>query len=305
MRSIQEVGKEVLQGNPKPFYVFIGPEYGIKTRYIQLLCKHYGTSYECYDKVSDVLDMMSVKHLIPLDPKVYVVRYDESFLSTLSQNTEHRIKSSNIIGTIVCIYEQDKHAQKVAKYLPNYTVSIDFVSPQFLKKYLHLDFPGLADKLVDIAIECSHDYGQARLICEAMKSVNASELLSMPQSSIRRLFGVSDVGTESELKSAIACRNFKSCENITDSMIDVSNVYYTILQTLLDLEKIKVSKYSDSPLRKYSKLWTMSDIFNLFEITYEELKLSRSLSFDIRDSLTKLFCLLCFKQIPNSEVIHR
>ena len=111
MRSIQEVGKEVLEGNPKSFYIFAGPEYGIKVRYIQLLCKHYNSNYECYDKVSDVLDMMSVKHLVPLQPKVYVVRYDESFLSTLSPNTEHKIKSYNIIGTLICIYEQQKHVQ--------------------------------------------------------------------------------------------------------------------------------------------------------------------------------------------------
>lgn len=304
MRSIQEVGKEVLEGNPKSFYIFAGPEYGIKVRYIQLLCKHYNSNYECYDKVSDVLDMMSVKHLVPLQPKVYVVRYDESFLSTLSQNTEHKIKSYNIIGTLVCIYEQEKHVQKVSKYLPNYTVSIDCVSPQFVKKYLHLDFPGLADELVDIAIECSHDYGQARLICQAMKSVDASELLKLSEASIRELFGNHNVGTEFQLKMSIACRNFKYCENIINNMPDVSKAYYTILQTMIDLEKIKTSKYSDSPIRKYSKLWTMSDIYNMYQITYEELKQSRSLSFDIRDSLTKLFCLLCFKSIPSKEAVY-
>ena len=42
MRNIQDVGTEILQNTPKKFYIFVGEEYGIKMKYIEILSKHFG-----------------------------------------------------------------------------------------------------------------------------------------------------------------------------------------------------------------------------------------------------------------------
>ena len=77
---------------------------------------------------------------------------------------------------------------------------------------------------------------------------------------------------------------------------------YTLLSTLLELEKIKCSKYSDSPLREYAEFWSLSDIYNMFCHTYEELKKTRSYSnADYKDHLIYLFGLLQYSAIPSLE----
>ena len=43
MRTIQEVGTEILTGTPAKMYVMIGQEYGIKMKYIKILANHYNT----------------------------------------------------------------------------------------------------------------------------------------------------------------------------------------------------------------------------------------------------------------------
>ena len=100
MRTINEVGMEILSGNPKGFYVFLGPEYGIKCKYIDSLKQHYGDLKE-YPSVNSLLKMFNTRRLIPLSPCVYVVRYDEDFLSSLSEKTKSTIHKTNFIGTVV------------------------------------------------------------------------------------------------------------------------------------------------------------------------------------------------------------
>ena len=106
MLTIQEVGTEIMQGNPRNFYVMTGSEYGIKRMYIQYLINHY-KNYKEADSVESVLTTMSTKHFVPLQPTVYVVRYDDAFITSLNDKTSARIQSIKIIGTIVCLYESD------------------------------------------------------------------------------------------------------------------------------------------------------------------------------------------------------
>ena len=103
MATIQEVGLQILQGTPGQFYVFCGTEYGVKLRYIDILTKHYNGNCVNASSVNEVLNLMRKKRLIPLDPTVYVVRYDDEFLSSLSDKTGDEIAHTNIAGTLVCI----------------------------------------------------------------------------------------------------------------------------------------------------------------------------------------------------------
>lgn len=304
MRSIQDVGMEIFKRSPKKFYVFCGSEYGIKLKYLENLKDFYDGHYESYDSVQDVLDLMKVKRIIPLVPSLYVVRYDDSFISSLSDKSASKIESCNIVGTIVCLYENPKYLSKLDKYLGNYTVSIDMVSPQFVKKYLHTDFAGVADKVVDIAVECGSNYYQSKMICAALKSLDASEILNSDITSIYKLFGHESKSTEAMLKECIASRNFKHCMKVLGEYDNYDTIYYTILQTLIDIDKCMSSKYAQSDIQKYVKKWKPEDVYNMFDITYSELKRSRSMSTDIKMSIIYLMSILVFSPIPRKEQLY-
>ena len=108
MLSIQDVGLSVFSDTPKNFYIFGGAEYGIKDKYIDILVSKVGAKIE-YDSVTDVIGLMSKNHIIPLQPQVYVVRYDKNFLSWLNKDNATRLMSLKIVGTLVLIYEDTKY----------------------------------------------------------------------------------------------------------------------------------------------------------------------------------------------------
>ena len=303
MRTIQEVGTEILTGNPANMYVMIGQEYGIKMKYIKILANHYKTEIQSYSKVSDVLNLMKTKHLIPLQPSVYVVRYDEEFVSTLKEGIQRQIHSINIIGTLVCIYDAPKHSSKLEKYLPDYTVSIDAVSPRFMVKYLHQDFPGLADNLIEAAVELSTDYGEAQNMCSCMIKVKPEKLCTIPKSELSKLFGHQSISTESEIRKGIAARNFRYLMSVFDKYEGtVDDAIYTIMSTMVELDKIQDNKYTDSEIRQYLSKWKREDIYYMFVHAYNELKRVRSGAvLDGKDSLIYLCSLVQFSQIPSPE----
>ena len=300
MRTINEVGMEILSGNPKGFYVFLGPEYGIKCKYIDSLKQHYGDLKE-YPSVNSLLKMFNTRRLIPLSPCVYVVRYDEDFLSSLSEKTKSTIHKTNFIGTVVCIYEGDKAATKISKYIGDYAVQVDPVNPDFIEKYLHQEFVGLADRFVKLATKIASDYGQARNICRAIKASDQNELYRMSDNDIAALFGHEDEATEQNIRKGIAARNFGYLMKELPNIDDLNNVFYTILQTMIELDKLKDSKFAQSDIREFANKWIRPDIYHMFNQTYQLLKKSRSASFDLEDSIVYLFSLLAFKNIPAVE----
>ena len=176
MRSIQEVGSEILNNIPDKFYAFTGSEYGIKRKYIEILSNFYKGSVIEADSVVDILNMMSTKRIIPLVPSLYVVRYDDSFISYLDSNTSNKIKRCNIIGTVVCLYETSKDENRLEKYIPDYTVSISSVSSRFVFKYLKSDFPSIPDRLVEFSAKYCDNYSHAYNVCKSMSYGDISDL---------------------------------------------------------------------------------------------------------------------------------
>lgn len=302
MRTIQEVGTEILTKQPKSFYVMVGTEYGIKMKYINFLKDMYGCIKEVPD-VESVLSIMNKKHIVPLTPCVYVARYDETFISSLNEAVKKRIQTTNIIGTIVCIYDNDKYTSKLDKYLSEYTVSIDPVSSQYLEKYLHQDFPGIADRFVKIAIKYSSDYSQAQNMCRAMRSVCAEDLYKFSDEEIASFFGHSNVSSESQIRKGLAARNFKYLVDVLDKLENVDNLYYVLLQTLIELDKLKDGGYVQSDIKSYVKCWKREDIYYMFSNVYSELKRSRIYQIDVKSSLIMLFSMLQFTDIPPLEDI--
>lgn len=305
MLTIQQVGQEILGHAPKSFYVFTGTEYGIKDKYIQILSDIYGSKVEA-PRVSDILAMMRTKHLIPLQPVVYVIRYDEEFLSTLSNSTASEISKTKIIGTIVCLYEQPKHVTKVEKYLPDYTVSIDNVSPQFIHKYLSQDFPNLSDRLIKIAVESSANYGQAKNICRSMCAAPINLLEGMTDADISQTFGYTDTSTETMIRVGVAARNFPYLMKVIENYDgDGDRILYAVLQTMIELDKLLDNSHIQSDLKPYIKLWTREDVYYMFMNSYLELqKLRSTSSYDVKNSITYLVGLLPFQRIPAPEVMN-
>lgn len=303
MLSIQEAGKQILTGNPKGFYVFVGQEYGIKEKYIQSLVDHYKTCKEI-DSVNDVLNMMQTKHIIPLSPAVYVIRYDEEFIQSLSDKTLKRIESINIIGTIICIYESSKHYSKCSKYLPNYTVSFDSVNSAFIKKYLKSDFPNLDDRFIDFVVQHKQDYKSAYHMCNSISYSNLDPSC-FDDKMLAESLGCNDSSTEKQLRAGIASKNFRYTLSVLESYSDnLDQVFYTILNTLIELDKITSNKYAQSDLRRYADSWTKADIYYMFMNTYEELKRVRShSSYKVMNSLIYLLSLLQFSSVPAPEVM--
>lgn len=300
MLSIQDVGLEILEHRPRKFYVFVGQEYGIKLKYIDLIAENYKGSILYPKTVSSVLDMMNVKHFFPLPPSVYVVRYDLDFLTSLNDALVKKIEACNIIGTLVCIYESDKDVQKLSKYLGDYTVSIDKVNPRFVKNYLKTDFPEITDKLIDSAIKASNDYNQAKNICNCMMHAQAEHFYAMTDREIVEMFGYKRRSAEDEIKLSVARRSFPLFLRLLDMYTEsLDSVLYMMLSVMLEMEKVLTSKFAESNYRAYEKLWSLEDVYNFFMQIYQELKRSRSYaSYDLQNGLIRLGVLMHSNKIP-------
>lgn len=293
---------EILGNTPRSFYVFGGSEYGIKRKYIECLTNYYKGNKVEATSMLDLINLMSVKHLVPLTPSVYVVRYDEVFLSQLNEPVASKLKSAKIVGTIVCIYEESKAITKLNKFFPDNVASIETVGSNMIAKYLHSDYPQLDDRFVQLAANMSENYGHAQCICNSMSHCRATILQGMTDVEIARLFGKEKVYTDRQLKEAIASRSFRAVLSCLPSFVDrLDSVIYSFLSVAVELDKIFDNRWVESELSKFAKKWTREDIYNLFMQSFHQLELIRSISADPTNCIYFLAALLHFKQIPSIE----
>ena len=302
MKSIQDAGKEILTNNPCKLYVFTGEEYGVKKRYISILNSYYGQLKE-YERVDDVLSIFRSKRLIKLQPSLYIVRYDEEFIKSLNDRSENDIRKLNVCGTIVLIYENSKHAAKLEKYLPSYTTSVDSVNINFMIKYILSEFKNMPEKTARDICEISSNYGQAKNISSCLSLLSSQEVGNISKLSMMSLFGKESTSNDSMIKTGIASKNFKYLISVLERYNDDKDkIFYSILSTMLDLDKLKSNPYFDCEAKAYAKYWSGPDIYYMFVSTYSMLKLSRSYSsFDFDNAFIYLFSLLQFDHVP-SEV---
>lgn len=299
MLSIQEIGKEILTDNPKKFYFLCGPEFGIKTKYIEHLTDYYNNNVAECPTVESVLKLFEKKTLFPTPNSLYIVRYDETFISKLSEYKD--ITSfDRIRGTMVAIYVNEAHANKLDKVFPYNTASIDNVATQYVVKYLTSDFPNLSKDKIKIVSEIASDYNQAKLMCFDLSMLPETKLNTLNKSSISKLFGLSSKSTETAIRLNVAGRSFSNLVKLIENYSeDLQTIYYTILQTMIELDKIYDSKYANSDIKEYKPLWSREDIYYMFNHTYNKLIESRSGSTDVKESLVFLFGLLNYQRIPS------
>lgn len=305
MLTIQELGLSIMGDSPKNFYILGGTEFGIKEKYIDILVSKIGPRVE-HSNMIELIASMEKKQLIPVPPSVYVIRYDKSFLSKLSEKNGElaaRIKKCRINGAIILIYDNDADVAKCDKYFPENTASVIHIDIKFIIKYLKSDFPEIKDEYAKIAAEVSSDYYQAKNIARCLFSIQDKYLLNVNQ--VKYLFGLDTTYSESDMMLAIANRDFASLVYMSEHFDgELQNILYTMLRTMIELDKCLDNKYTQSPLQKASKLWTRYDIYFYFNHVYNALKQLR-LGYATDPSLyiVYLAALLRFKQIPDMKVL--
>lgn len=302
MLSIQDVGLSILGDNPGKFYILGGVEYGIKDKYIEILTEKIGPKME-YDTVLDVVNLMNTYHLVPLEPQVYVVRYDKEFVSKVTKEYADTILSLNIIGTLVLIYEDDKDLKKLDKVFPDNTAAINAIDDKHMCKYLRSDFPDMDKKTIECVAKLATNYYHAKNICRCLFAIQDRVVLSERQ--IVALFDIKTIYSNDDLQIAIASRSFKSLVYIAEHYeSDPQTILYQILRVMVELDKCFDGKYVNSPIKKYAKNWTRADVYYMFQHTYAAIKSIRSgYTVEILDLITYLGALMAFKNIPDMGVL--
>lgn len=290
MISIQDAGREILGNTPRNFYVFTGSEYGIKESYLNKLEQFYSRRIVA-DSASDLLRSFHIKKLVPEPNSLYVVRYDDEFISSLDEKTSNYVATAKIPGTVVCIYESPKHAKKVEKYLAGYTVCIDTIDSRFISKYLHSEFPKLPDFVLDFISKHAQNYGHARNVASSLRMLDRDIVADLTDKELRLLCSYSE--KNDSIVSAITRRDLHYLLTTAYEQEDPSNVVYSFLSASLDIEKTL-----SGPNRGNYKTWTLEDAYNLFVHSYNIMKKIRTLSCDPKNCVVYLVSLLAFVRVP-------
>ena len=130
-------------------YVFLGTEYGIQIRYASIISSCFENRCIEYDSFSSLEAFLSTKHIVPVKPSLFIVRYDEKFASSLDESVSRRIDKLKVPGCIVLIYQNSRYESKIDKYLGKYSVEISSVSPDVMKMYLSKEFDSVPISLIN------------------------------------------------------------------------------------------------------------------------------------------------------------
>ena len=302
MLSIQDVGLSIMSDEPKNLYFLGGTEYGIKEKYIEILESKIGPRMD-YSEVMEFITFMTKKHIIPLKPQVYVVRYDKVFISKLTKEIADKLLKLPIIGALVVIYEDDASINKIDKFFPDNTTIINGVGPKHIAKYIKADYSNLDDKTIYTIATSTADYYQAKNIARCLSCVQGS--IDLTDKEICSLFGLTDTSTTEAIQIAIASRNYVEFAKLVDNFDgDLTQIIYLIMNTMTEFDKLLDNKYANSPVKKYADKWTRPDIYYMFNHAYRALDTIRSGSTsNIQDVLLYLGALMKFEHIPDLEVL--
>lgn len=275
MITIQEFGTSVMNKDLKTLYIMCGCEYGVKHRYIQMISDIYNGRCIEYETLESVLDLMKVKRIIPLQPSLYIVRYDDSILQN-GEKLAKRVSSTKIIGTVIVLFESESAAGKCGKWFPDNTVTFDSVDPKFVKRYLKNDYPNIPDNTIDSVLSITTKYADASNICNCLSYIE-HDLALITDSDIRKTFTTNDVISIDNFKFGFAARDSAYCMRFLSSYTgQIDQVIYAALNALLEVEKCLSYKNAKSWASRYAKSWSINDIMSMFNNLYGILRESRS-----------------------------
>ena len=289
MISLAEGVAEIFSDTPKSFYIFSGPDYGVKLQYIEKLRDLYHQEIEYYDTVDAVLTQFKSKSLFSRIPKVYVVRYDKLFVT--SDYNESSISKINICGTIILLIDSDSDESKLDKRFPNNVLRVNHLSKSIELNHLKKKF-NLEDKYLKYVVNISEDYYQSILIASDLTFLDTRILNSLSFSDIKFLFGYQDNSSSSDFKEAIVSRNFKKMMNHLDSYeFDENTAIYDILSAYLELIKCFQSR-NTYDFSKYTELWSLEEVKIAFSIAYDQLTKQRTNSkYSLKSAILYLCCM--------------
>lgn len=276
MRQIGEVASEILGGNPKKLYILCGSEYGVKAEYISALKKHYGSCTE-YSSMLKLIDFFKTKQLIPPSPAVYVVRYDDEFVKALSESLADQIAKLNVIGTIICIYDDKRHESTIEKYLSDYNVQVEDMHPRFIQKHLKSRFPGRMHSFIESVDFSGMSYGEALNLCISAEYLDDSDL-ERPLDVFNEL-ACQRPHTPAEFSILFADKDFSACAEIISSYNEnPTELYYAMCNALLGIENVLSCEWKakSSPYYASARKWQIGDVKVVFGYVYDELKRSRT-----------------------------
>ena len=292
-----------MQQNPRKFYVFCGDEYGVKKKYLDIIAKIYSGRKVEMESVDKVLKMMSVKKLIPLEPTLYIVRYDDTFLKDLDKYSS-KISKTKIIGTIVVIYDTETAENRCNKCIPDNLVIFEPVDTKFIFKYLKNDFPELEDSVVNTVLNTVHDYISAYNICYSLNNTDRNIRVCLDEDTIRKTFCYDQSVNIELIKYGIAARDARYCFNLLYQYDGASDaVVYQILNALLEVEKCLVYKKGGSYAMKHISSWNIYDVQSMFQNLYELLIKSRlSGTFDLMHGIECVIASMSYSPIMKIAV---
>lgn len=299
MISIQEFGTEIMHKTPRKYYAFCGVEYGVKMKYLEIIASMYQGRIAEYESADKVIKFLTLKHMIPLQPTLYIIRYDEQFIKDIDKQV-HSLNSIDDNCTVVFIYDSDTAERRCEKYIPENTVVFDPVDRKFVKRYLMKDYDGVPENVIDRVINVTSDYISANSICKSISVMDNSDIVCMTEDDIRKTFCASQSVNIENIKYGIAARDARYCLNIISQYDGTADsIVYAALNALLEIEKCMVYKKINSYAVKYIKVWNFNDVNMMFNNLYTVLIQSRSAgSFDLREAVECVIGSMSFSPIP-------
>lgn len=291
MLSIQ-VGARELYNNPKSFYFFTGPDYGVKQQYLQFLKNKYNdTQYE-YEDFKTLYDSLRKKSLIPRVPTLYVVRYDSTFLS---QNINLSILK--ISGTIVGIYEDDGYEKKLDKKYPDNVIRFNHMAPAVVFKHLCKSYLEVPTNLCEFISKLDIDFYESQLMCLSLSQLPKDDLETFTKADVVTLFDYNQSYNNLRFKKAILSRNFRAADLETQRyQDDKSMLIYDILSAYLEVLKCLENSHRDSYAQDYTKYWDTKSVKRMYEATFNQIdKLRNYPSYDAEIAISYILGLLQFK----------
>lgn len=290
MLSIQAGAREIF-GNPKSFYFFTGPDYGVKLQYLQALEEKYGNKFE-YEDFKTLYSSLRKKSLIPRVPTLYIVRYDNTFLS---QNIN--LSSLKVPGTIVGIYDDDSYEQKLDKKYPLNTLRFNHMTPSVVFKHLCKSYPDIPTSLCEFISKLNIDFYEAQLMCISLSQLSKDDLETFSKQDVVELFDYNQQYNDLRFKRAILSRNFKAAFKEIDRYEDDPSVLiYDILSSYLEVLKCLNNSHRDSYAQEYTKYWDTKSVKYMYEITFDQIeKLRNYPSYDPYIALSYIIGLLQFR----------
>lgn len=271
MLDIRVVGKEILSGKPRKFYIFMGDEYGIKVRYLSTLRDLYGGSVE-HDSIVSVISLMKTKSIIPIPRQLHIFRYDPDIMQYSCEDLQKCIDSSDI-GTVVGIYNNSSAYKKLNTRFPDLSVDISPVSSMYIRKYLESEYQSMYPNMLDTIVSMSGDYNTCRMLCESAKHLDPMQSESSDLSSL----ALQPARTCDTFCVQLAAKQISECiSSISDYNGEPSDLFYAALRTMLELEKCMCNKHHKSFASRYVNLWRSDSIVYGFNLLYRTLRSLRT-----------------------------